>query len=293
MYNHDPRTKNLSPHTHELITCMVTGHQKKRIDKRYLKSLGYTKDRYLTEFPNAPLMANASREKYRKYAKSDQGKMIRSATLSKLNNDVTFQEARNNGIARFLASEESTAFRDRLSQKAKKQHENGLASHIRKYFNERFEGSEDQKSRSLRMKENPLMSDPKIVKKAKETYIRNRNNPSFHRNTYKNTSLFFQSTYEKDFLDYCLACNIPIDDIDNGKIFNNGVFYESDFMLFGEYVVEIKSWYIETLQERNKPNSLNEKKNTVLEAGYKWLYILDKDYSELDAIIKRHQSSFL
>ena len=62
-------------------------------------------------------------------------------------------------------------------------------------------------------------------------------------------------------------------------------YYLPDYILDNKYIVEIKSWYIEAKQMAINPNVIIEKQELVERLGYKWLYILDKNYAKLDLLI--------
>lgn len=277
-------------HSSEYIVCLINGEQKKKITSSYLKKLGWTKELYLTKFPNAPLTALNTRYRYKKYAESNEGRQIRSRNLTELNNDSTFQSARIDGMYRFMNSSEWDKERKRRQENAKKQHLNGQSAHIKKvYWESKYPGSEEQRRRSTHMRrKNPMFRDE--VRNTVKT--KNRENAKkgtlFKQEKYGDTHLYYQSSYEKLFLDHIFKKGITIDNIDNGPVFTeNGreLFYVSDFLLFNKYVVEIKSWYIERLQEQNKPGITQKKKEVVIDAGYEWLYVKDEDYKEVDIIL--------
>lgn len=64
-------------------------------------------------------------------------------------------------------------------------------------------------------------------------------------------------------------------------------YYLPDFILFDEYVVEIKSWYVEKIQEERQGLFILEKEKLVIRQGYKWLYILDNDFTELRKLVMK------
>jgi hypothetical protein len=109
---------------------------------------------------------------------------------------------------------------------------------------------------------------------------------------YKNTEIYYQSSFEYDFLEICER-NEVLDRISNGSSFNfinedkqYGQRYMSDFGLDNEYEIEIKSTYI--LKKQGGIKVLMAKKNAVESAGKKYIFILDKDYSEFLNIIKNN-----
>jgi len=104
------------------------------------------------------------------------------------------------------------------------------------------------------------------------------------RKIYEQTNLFYQGTYEKDFLEKY----INILDINNGPtvkyIFNDEEkIYFSDFYIESKnLIIEIKSDYIYKLQlDKNLT-----KRNTCLKKGYNFIFIINKDYKEFNKKIK-------
>jgi len=65
------------------------------------------------------------------------------------------------------------------------------------------------------------------------------------------------------------------------------LFYVPDFLLDDEYIIEIKSWYIEKKQLNINPLVTIEKQDLVLRSGFKWLYIKDNDLTEFISIVRR------
>lgn len=101
---------------------------------------------------------------------------------------------------------------------------------------------------------------------------------------YKDTDLYYQSTYEKDFLDKYYN----ILKIDRGKIVryiykgNEHIYYPDFYIEELNLIIEIKStnWY-------NIHKEKNElKKEYCIKNGYNFLFILDKDYTIFDKLIK-------
>jgi hypothetical protein len=100
---------------------------------------------------------------------------------------------------------------------------------------------------------------------------------------FRDTDIFYQGTYEKDFLDnYYDKLEIQkIKEID--YIFENkNKKYFSDYYL-PKYnlIIEIKSSYI---FEKFKNQNL-VKRQRCIELGYNFLFIIDKNYNELNVII--------
>ena len=283
MYN-GPHPKDIScdfpDHTYDFIVCLLDGSRRKIIQERSLKKFyNITKKEYLEKFPNAPLMSLSA-------------KAQRSKTMTNLNLDNSeFQKRRAHASKEFLESNRSLEYRINQSEKAKIQHKCGLDDAIRKYFKERFNGTDDQKNRKLRFKDNNPNYADGIQQKKKDTYIKNselglhNKETKFKKKKYKATNLIYQSSYELDFLEHCEQHNL-LDRVKNSICFSSDDypynFYAPDFILDNEYVIEIKSWYIENLQEKRYPGILEIKKKLVESKGYKFLYIKDKDYTLLD-----------
>lgn len=286
MYN-GPNPKdidiNFPEHTYDLIVCLIDGSQRKIIQERTLKNdYSITKQEYLDRFPNAPLMSLSA-------------KAQRSNTMRNLNlNNKEFREKRVKASRDFLESERSIEYRKHQSEKAKKQHKNGQADFVRKYFVEEYPGSKFQKEKSERFKRHNPSFRSDVLQKSKNTYIKNselglhNKETKYKKKKYKNTDLIYQSSYELDFLEFCEENNI-LDKIQNSPCFTDKDypynFYAPDYILDNRFIVEVKSWYIENLQEKRCPGLLEIKKKLIESKGYTFLYIRDKDYSVLDYIL--------
>lgn len=296
-----PNPKDVNPnypdHTYDKVTCLVSGEQKKIIQDRYLAKYGFSREQYQQVFSGAPLKSLSASESYRTFSLLLRD--ARSANMTKLNTsgpDSDFQKKRYEGHQSFLDSDDSKKYREYMRDKAKKQHEEqGLADAVRAYFNERYEGSQNQQKRRERfLRDNPVYR-PGVVDKSKETYIRNHeaglhNDPKgTKKKQYKDTSLTYQSSYELDFLEYCESAGI-LHLVQNAKTLRDKwyprKYYLPDYVVAESMVVEVKSWYIEKLHnEKYGLEHLNEKRALVERHGFQWLYVLDKDYTELNAIL--------
>ena len=299
MYN-GPKPRDIdityADHSYELITCLVSGEQKRILQDRYLRKFGITKDEYYIKFPGAPVKSLAASESYRKSAISELGSSIRSKNLTKLNlTDSNFQVNRKAGIKEFLDSDESLEYRKSQSGNTKRQHkETNLEDKIREYFKSAFLGSEDQQNRKLRASINNPGSSQEVREKIKNTYLKNselglhNKETKFKKKMYRNTGLIYQSSYEFDFLELCNELNV-LDRIKNSPCFSDKDypynFYAPDYILDDRYVIEIKSWYIENLQEKRCPGLLKIKEELVIKKGYKFLYVKDKNYTSLLRLI--------
>lgn len=98
---------------------------------------------------------------------------------------------------------------------------------------------------------------------------------------YKDTDLYYQSSYELEFLELCEANNI-IDRISNGNSYKYltkefGHSLLTDFCI-DNIEIEIKSSYI--LKKQGGMQVLNAKREAVESAGKRYMFLLDKDYSE-------------
>lgn len=108
-------------------------------------------------------------------------------------------------------------------------------------------------------------------------------NPAFNEKNirthkYKNTNLTYQSSYEYNFLELCENKHI-LHKFDNGHNFkyNEGHNMRTDFSI-DNYEIEIKSSWV--LKRQGGLSVLFAKKEAVENTGKKYIFILDKDYSE-------------
>jgi hypothetical protein len=292
----DPRLINPTypAHTYETVVCLLDGSCKRIIQERYLKKFGYTKKTYLKEFPGAPLKSASAVESYRRAAFNDGGRRSRNLTNLNLNNS-DFQNKRQQACENFYKSDRSSELRRAASERAKRQHSEGLSDHVREYFATRYPGSKNQQARSERMRgENNIIHMPGVVEKGKQTYLQNYKN-GYHatsKKNFKHYNLRYQSSYEYHFLEYCeskgllhlISGAVPLRD----ELYPRR-YYLPDYVFDGVYIVEIKSWFIESKQLSINPNVTNEKKELVARLGYKWLYILDKNYEEFDLLASTRQ----
>jgi len=117
---------------------------------------------------------------------------------------------------------------------------------------------------------------PKFLEKAQKN--------SFKLDNYKHIS--YQGTYEFDFIKHCENLKI-LDKISNGPFLwyehdNKRKRYFCDFYIPNyNLIIEIKSshWY-ETELEKNLT-----KQKACIAQGYNFIFVIDKDYSELDKIL--------
>jgi hypothetical protein len=101
---------------------------------------------------------------------------------------------------------------------------------------------------------------------------------------YKNSNLYYQGTYEKDFLDnFYDKINIQKSKSINYIFENKNHYYHPDFYLPDfNLIVEIKSKYIYELELEQ--NML--KQQACLNDGYNYIFIIDKNYIEIEKLIK-------
>lgn len=100
---------------------------------------------------------------------------------------------------------------------------------------------------------------------------------------YQDSDVIYQGSYELDFLNkYFEKVNIK-----NGLTFkykNDDKFYHADFYLPDfNLIVEIKSsWVLE--MDKN----IEKKKESVIEKGFEFILILNKNYDEFNMFLSRH-----
>jgi len=99
---------------------------------------------------------------------------------------------------------------------------------------------------------------------------------------YKNTDIYYQGTYEKDFLDKYLYLGISrgntIKYTHNNKEY---IYYPDFFNIDKNIIIEIKStyWY----EYHKEKNELKRKK--CIEQGYNFFFLIDKDYTEFEKFL--------
>jgi len=171
---------------------------------------------------------------------------------------------------------------------------------IKKYNNEHYNNRIKFKNTILELYgvDNPMkdnMIKNKVYQTIKEKYGVNHHmhleeiitkvfKSGYKIHKYNNTNIYYQGTYKKDFLDkyYNLL------DIKRGKPIeyyygnNKHIYYPDFFISEFNLIVEIKSshWY-------NKHIDKNLiKKNVCIQNGYNFLFIIDKNYTIFDNLIK-------
>lgn len=139
---------------------------------------------------------------------------------------------------------------------------------------------------SKRMKlNNPMYSD-EIASKVSQTLVKNilsGKTRAFNSQKYMDTNLYYQSSYEKHFLDLCKEIRI-IEKVKNGNVYeyladdkHHGHRLLTDFSL-ENVEIEIKSNWI--LQKQGGKETIDAKRRAVEFLGKKYIFILEKNYSE-------------
>jgi len=103
---------------------------------------------------------------------------------------------------------------------------------------------------------------------------------------YKETDLYYQSSYELEFLELCESLGV-LNKLNNGSSYKCDNKYLKNRILtdfsMGDIEIEIKSSYI--MKQQGGLKVLNAKRKTVEDSGKNYIVILDRDYSEFLEII--------
>ena len=121
-----------------------------------------------------------------------------------------------------------------------------------------------------------------------ELFFNKQQKSAFKIKIFKNTNICYQGTYEKDFLTYCEKNEIldfierpkPIDYIFEDK---KRKYYPDFFINKLNTIIEIKSRY--TLEKDIDKNI--SKKESCIEQGYNFIFIVDKNYDFFSSIVKK------
>jgi hypothetical protein len=163
------------------------------------------------------------------------------------------------------------------------------------YGNENYNNSQKNKETCLNRYgvENVFQSE-KIKEKCKQKHLKNLGveNPmqnyeifeksqkhSYYVKQYKNTNINYRGLYELDFLE---KNHDKYTDIQNGptiryKFDNKNLIYYPDFYIPSlNLIIEIKNSY---LAKKDK-EQIKAKENAVISLGFKYIMIIDKDYTE-------------
>ena len=110
---------------------------------------------------------------------------------------------------------------------------------------------------------------------------------------YFNDSLYYQSSYEKDFLEHCLEIDL-LNDISRGPTIRYAednsikIHYPDFYIEKYNLIIEIKSdYYYYKYIEKNKA-----KLKAAIEVGYNYLFIINKKYYLFDEIIELKKANF-
>lgn len=101
---------------------------------------------------------------------------------------------------------------------------------------------------------------------------------------YKNTNLFYQGSYEYDFLEFCEMYNVIVEIGPCVEYIFDGIKrkYHSDFYIPAlNLVIEIKSSYIFNLDTTRN----NVKSEAVKNSGYDFIFVIDKNYDTLSELV--------
>lgn len=150
-----------------------------------------------------------------------------------------------------------------------------------KYKNGAFDSD---KMKSSMLKNHGVEHPSQILKNRENSSLRMISQNARPIKTYQyDTNLYFQSTYEKHFLDLCNRLMI-LDKIKNGNSYkylevdkNYGHRLITDFSI-ENIEIEIKSTYV--LNRQGGPSIMEAKRRAVEFTGKKYLIILDKNYTE-------------
>lgn len=134
------------------IECLIDGSFHYEITTEYLRSLGWTKAKYLRTFPDATLKHKDSI----KHKLTDKDREERRKRLTEKLKDPVFQANRKKAIQDYWNSVRSKTERIKKSERTKWQHTNtDLKEKVKEYFeSEDFKNSQDRQNRINRFVEN-------------------------------------------------------------------------------------------------------------------------------------------
>lgn len=143
---------------------------------------------------------------------------------------------------------------------------------------------------SNRMLINNPMKDPITVLKCITTSSKNNKWNSVCKQ-YKSTDLHYQSSYEYDFLELCEKLNVLnlIKKPPSFKYLNKKSYHFPDYLFNDELIIEIKSTWILNIQ--GGIELINEKRKSVEGKNYKYLLILNKEYTQFEKLIEEYIES--
>jgi hypothetical protein len=148
---------------------------------------------------------------------------------------------------------------------------------------------------SKRMKNDNPMFDEEVVKKTSSTYIKRVRSGEiklYRTRQFKDTDLYYQSSYEKEFLEICESLNI-LNHVKNGNTYKyinldgKERNFLTDFSIF-EDEIEIKSSWI--LEKQGGQEIFDIKRKVIEELNKEYIFILDKDYSDFYNYINQNEN---
>ncbi len=101
---------------------------------------------------------------------------------------------------------------------------------------------------------------------------------------HKDTGLRYQGTYEKHFLDFCFENKIPVKKAKTIRYYFDSkrrVYYPDYYLENKNLIIEIKSTY--TYKKHLEKNIA--KKNSCIEQGFNFIFIIDKNYKDFKSLI--------
>ena len=120
-----------------------------------------------------------------------------------------------------------------------------------------------------------------IKKKVQNTMIKNYNVNMINRyriKKYKDTNIYYQGTYELDFLEKFYK--IGIEKCKSIK-YGDKIYFPDYFFSKLNLIIEIKSEYIYKLHESKNL----EKQKSCIDQGYNFIFIINKNYKEFEKLI--------
>lgn len=102
---------------------------------------------------------------------------------------------------------------------------------------------------------------------------------------YNGTNLHYQGKYELDFIEYCMNNNI---DIKNGPTIKY-IYLKKDRRYFSDFIINSKNLIVEIKSTYTFDDDRDEnlaKKEYSIKSGYNFIFIIDKNYDELESILK-------
>lgn len=174
---------------------------------------------------------------------------------------------------------------------------------LQKYGDEKFKNWEKQKQTCLeRYGVEYVLSDPIIRQKAKETMKlkygveHQSQNENIHKKQmfngkrikqYKDTNIWYQGTFELDFLEkYFNKFEIQKAHSIKYEFNNKNKYYHPDFFIpFLNLIIEIKNSYYAKIDK----DKIDCKQNATINNGYNYIMIVNKNYEEFEKLLKSYE----